>query len=76
MTTDALTQGFIWAAYGIDHMPLSGYKQLFAFTRADAVQRFAHEYGADATIAYLVGDTFSYWASLELDSHGRLEIGS
>ena len=54
-------KGFIWTAYGIDHQPLQGYKQLFAFNRADAEQRFRHEYGKDSSILYLVPDTFYQW---------------
>ena len=53
--------GYIWTAYGIDHKPLSGgYKQLFAFTRTDAINRFKHEYGKDSSILYLVPDTYYY----------------
>jgi len=52
---------FIWTAYGIDHEPLQGYRQLFAFSRTDAANRFRHEYGNDSSIWYLVADTFSQW---------------
>jgi len=54
-------KGFIWTAYGIQHEPLRGYKQLFAFNREDATRRFKHEYGNDSSILYLVPDTFNQW---------------
>ena len=56
-----MTKGFIWTAYGIDHRPLKGYQQLFAFNRKDAKKRFKREYGNNSEILYLVGDTFSQW---------------
>ena len=55
------SKGFIWTAFGANHKPLKGYKQLFAFNRADAQERFSHEYGNDSSILYLVGDTYSQW---------------
>ena len=53
--------GKLWTAIGIDHKPLKGYKQLFAFNRADAEKKFKHEYGNDSCILYIVGDIFSQW---------------
>ena len=60
-TKEGHNVGFIWTAYGIDHEPLKGYRQIFAFTRVQAAQRFGYSYGNDSSIAYLVGDTFSQW---------------
>lgn len=60
-----MNKGYIWTAYGIDHKPLrDGYKQLFAFTRTDAMRRFKHEYGNDSSILYLVPDTYSQWEGM------------
>jgi len=56
-----MNKGFIWTAYGINHKPLSGYQQLFAFNQVDAMARFKKEYGNDSAIFYLVADTFSQW---------------
>jgi nicotinic acid phosphoribosyltransferase len=56
-----MNKGFIWTAYGINHEPLSGYQQLFAFNQVDAMARFKKEYGNDSAIVYLVADTFSQW---------------
>jgi hypothetical protein len=67
------SKGFIWTAYGINDKPLKGYKQLFAFNRKDAHQRFNHEYGSKVgkgEIAYLVGDTFSQWEANPDDPSG------
>ena len=65
-TKEGHNVGYIWTAYGIDyrtgiHEPLKGYRQIFAFTRAQATQRFKYEYGKDSSILYLVGDIFSQW---------------
>ena len=51
-----MKNGFIWTAYGIDHEPLKGYQQIFAFNRKIAWERFKKEYGNDSTITTLVGD--------------------
>ena len=63
-----MSKGFIWTAYGINHEPLAGYSQLFAFNRKDATKRFRKEYGNDSSILYLVGDTFSQWEDLEQEN--------
>jgi hypothetical protein len=60
-TRNTLAKGFIWTPYGLQHKPLKGYKQMYAFNRKDAEKRFSREYGNDAAIAYLVADTFSQW---------------
>jgi rRNA processing protein Krr1/Pno1 len=59
-----MNKGFIWSAYGHDHKPLKGYKKLYAITIKDAVERFAHEYGKDTSISYLVGDTYCQWSDI------------
>ena len=48
--------GLVWTAYGIGNKPLDGYRQIFAYTRKDAQNRFRKEYGNDSSILYLVGD--------------------
>tara|TARA_Y100001963_G_scaffold144898_1_gene217694 strand:- start:735 stop:947 length:213 start_codon:yes stop_codon:yes gene_type:complete len=63
-----MNTGFIWTAYGIKHQPLKGYKQIFAFNRQEATERFRREYGNDSSILYLVGDIFSQW---EEGFHGK-----
>ena len=60
-----MNKGFIWTAYGSNHEPLKGYRQLFALNLIDAHDRFSREYGNDSSIAYLVPDTFNQWENLK-----------
>ena len=56
--------GKIYTAYGIDHKPIEGVKQLFAMNEADAWKRFRREYGKLIEPLYLLGDVYSQWERL------------
>jgi hypothetical protein len=48
--------GKVWTAIGIDHKPIAGYRQFFAYTYQNAMKTFIKEYGNDSAILYLRGD--------------------
>jgi len=59
-------KGFIWTAYGLNNRDkgleqLKGYKQLFAFNKKDAMERFKKEYGDDSSIVSIFPEPFSQW---------------
>ena len=56
-----IDKGKIYTAYGIDHKPIQGVKQLFAMNETDAWKRFRREYGKLIEPLYLLGDIYSQW---------------
>ena len=57
----SINKGKIYTAYGIDHKPIKGVKQLFAMNEKDAWKRFRREYGKLIEPLYLLGDIYSQW---------------